>query len=84
MSASLCRLFFGGPCAAHSLSPLCSVLSRLEYFSDFTLPLYWDNMAAGEAMKVVTLQHSTAEYRTVEKAFKKTSYKSVKKASAVP
>lgn len=42
-------------------------------FSDFTLPLYWDNMAAGEGMKVVELQPSSAEYQTVKEAFKRTA-----------
>uniref|UniRef100_A0A4W6D8G4 Poly [ADP-ribose] polymerase n=1 Tax=Lates calcarifer TaxID=8187 RepID=A0A4W6D8G4_LATCA len=39
----------------------------------FTLPLYWDNMAAGEGMKVVELQPSSAEYQTVKEAFKRTA-----------
>lgn len=45
--------------------------------SDFTLPLYWDNMAAGEALKKVTLQTSSADYRSVKEAFKRTVPKTV-------
>ncbi|XP_035004639.2 protein mono-ADP-ribosyltransferase PARP15 [Hippoglossus stenolepis] len=47
-------------------------IKRLENLPDFTLPLYWDNMAAGEDMKVVTLQESSAEYRSVKEAFRRT------------
>ncbi|XP_053272435.1 protein mono-ADP-ribosyltransferase PARP14 isoform X2 [Pleuronectes platessa] len=47
-------------------------IKRLENLPDFTLPLYWDNMAAGEDMKVVTLQESSPEYRSVEQAFRRT------------
>ncbi|XP_053272431.1 protein mono-ADP-ribosyltransferase PARP14 [Pleuronectes platessa] len=47
-------------------------IKRLENRPDFTLPLYWDNMAAGEDMKVVTLQESSPEYRSVEQAFRRT------------
>ncbi|XP_053272661.1 protein mono-ADP-ribosyltransferase PARP14 [Pleuronectes platessa] len=46
-------------------------IKRLENRLDFTLPLYWDNMAAGENMKVVTLQESSPEYRSVEQAFRR-------------
>ncbi|GLD53862.1 poly [ADP-ribose] [Lates japonicus] len=48
-------------------------LKRLENLPDFTLPLYWDNMAAGEGIKVVELQPSSAEYQTVKEAFKRTA-----------
>ncbi|CAB1451418.1 unnamed protein product [Pleuronectes platessa] len=47
-------------------------IKRLENLPDFTLPLYWDNMAAGENMKVVTLQESSPEYRSVEQPFRRT------------
>uniref|UniRef100_A0A8D0D2S7 Poly [ADP-ribose] polymerase n=1 Tax=Sander lucioperca TaxID=283035 RepID=A0A8D0D2S7_SANLU len=49
----------------------------------FTLPLYWDNMAAGESLKVVALQPSSAEYRTVKEAFKRTVQKTVLKIERV-
>ncbi|XP_067379691.1 protein mono-ADP-ribosyltransferase PARP15-like isoform X2 [Channa argus] len=54
-------------------------LKRLENLPDFTLPLYWDNMAAGEAMKSVVLQSSSPEYRAVKEAFKRTVTKTVMK-----
>ncbi|XP_068584437.1 protein mono-ADP-ribosyltransferase PARP15 [Cebidichthys violaceus] len=54
-------------------------LKRLEHLSDFTFPLNWDNMAAGEAFKKVALQPSSAEYRTVKEAFKRTVQKTVMK-----
>ncbi|KAF3837191.1 hypothetical protein F7725_004655 [Dissostichus mawsoni] len=47
--------------------------------TNFTLPLYWDNMAAGEALKTVELLPSYAEYRTVKEAFKRTVGKTVLK-----
>ncbi|KAJ4949533.1 hypothetical protein JOQ06_021044 [Pogonophryne albipinna] len=54
-------------------------LKRLEHLPDFTLPLYWDNMAAGEALKTVELLPSYAEYRTVKEVFKRTVGKTVLK-----
>ncbi|XP_037334946.2 protein mono-ADP-ribosyltransferase PARP15 [Pungitius pungitius] len=54
-------------------------LKRLEHLSDFTFPLYWDNMAAGEAFKKVTLQPSSAEHRAVKEGFKQTVQKTVMK-----
>ncbi|XP_029310425.1 protein mono-ADP-ribosyltransferase PARP15-like [Cottoperca gobio] len=54
-------------------------LKRLEHLPDLTLPLYWDNMAAGEASKAVALQSSSAEYQGVKKAFKRTVHKTVLK-----
>ncbi|KAK1889991.1 Protein mono-ADP-ribosyltransferase PARP14 [Dissostichus eleginoides] len=53
-------------------------LKRLAHL-DFTLPLYWDNMAAGESLKTVELLPSYAEYRTVKEAFKRTVGKTVLK-----
>ncbi|XP_029381987.1 protein mono-ADP-ribosyltransferase PARP14-like isoform X2 [Echeneis naucrates] len=52
-------------------------LKQLKNLPDFTFPLYWDNMAAGENMKVVVLDPSSAEYRTVKEAFKRTAAKTV-------
>ncbi|KAG8006072.1 Poly [ADP-ribose] polymerase 14 [Nibea albiflora] len=54
-------------------------LKRLVNLPDFTFPLYWDNMADDENMKVVVLQPSSAEYRTVKEAFKRTVPKTVMK-----
>ncbi|XP_033181608.1 protein mono-ADP-ribosyltransferase PARP14-like isoform X2 [Mastacembelus armatus] len=56
-----------------------ATLKKLVHLPDFTLPLYWDNMAADETMKVVALQASSAEYRTVKEAFKRTVTKTVLK-----
>ncbi|KAI3375719.1 hypothetical protein L3Q82_004023 [Scortum barcoo] len=52
-------------------------LKRLVNLPDFTLPLYWDNMADSEPLKKVSLQPSSAEYRTVKEAFQQTIYKTV-------
>ncbi|XP_076581410.1 protein mono-ADP-ribosyltransferase PARP15-like [Chaetodon auriga] len=54
-------------------------LKRLVNLSDFTLPLYWDNMADGENFKAFELQPSSAEYRTVKEAFKRTAPKTIMK-----
>ncbi|XP_071315572.1 protein mono-ADP-ribosyltransferase PARP14 isoform X2 [Trachinotus anak] len=54
-------------------------LKRLKNLPDFNLPLYWDNMADGDDFKVVALQSSSAEYRRVKEAFKRTVAKTVMK-----
>ncbi|KAM4537347.1 uncharacterized protein PAE49_021685 [Odontesthes bonariensis] len=54
-------------------------LKRLQNLPDFTLPLYWDNMATDENLRVVPLDRSSAEYRTVQEAFKKTVHKNILK-----
>ncbi|XP_032400417.1 protein mono-ADP-ribosyltransferase PARP14 isoform X2 [Etheostoma spectabile] len=54
-------------------------LKRLENPSDFTFPLYWDNMGADESLKVVALQPSSAEYQRVKQDFKRTVHKTVLK-----
>ncbi|XP_058479514.1 protein mono-ADP-ribosyltransferase PARP14-like [Solea solea] len=55
------------------------ILKRLENLPDFTVPLYWDNMAVGENMKLFPLQPSSAEYKDVKQGFKLTSNKTVLK-----
>ncbi|KAL4007007.1 complexin-3/4 [Sarotherodon galilaeus] len=65
--------------ATRSLNRQTTKLKRLENLPDFTYPLYWDSMAANESMKVVTLESSSAEYRTVKEAFKRTVAKTVMK-----
>ncbi|CAK6978810.1 protein mono-ADP-ribosyltransferase PARP14-like [Scomber scombrus] len=50
-------------------------LKRLDCWPDFTPPLYWDNMA--NDLMVVALQPSSAEYQTVNDAFKQTVTKTV-------
>uniref|UniRef100_A0A3P8RWX6 Poly [ADP-ribose] polymerase n=1 Tax=Amphiprion percula TaxID=161767 RepID=A0A3P8RWX6_AMPPE len=52
-------------------------LKRHEHLPDFTFPLYWDTMAVGESLKVVALQPSSVEYRTVEQKFTQTVHKTV-------
>lgn len=65
--------------ATSRVSGLKAKLKRLVNLRDFTLPLYWDNMADSEAFKKVELQTSSAEYRTVKEAFKRTVSKTVMK-----
>ncbi|KAM6894235.1 protein mono-ADP-ribosyltransferase PARP14 [Lycodopsis pacificus] len=65
--------------ATSRLTGQTAMLKRLEHLSDFSFPLYWDNMAASEAFKKVPLQPSSAEYRTVKEAFKRTVQKTVMK-----
>ncbi|XP_069028357.1 protein mono-ADP-ribosyltransferase PARP14-like isoform X1 [Embiotoca jacksoni] len=65
--------------AVETITGLAMKLKRLENLPDFALPLYWDSMAANEMIKVVALQPSSAEYRTVKELFKRTSTKSVVK-----
>ncbi|XP_045919832.1 protein mono-ADP-ribosyltransferase PARP14 [Micropterus dolomieu] len=65
--------------ATSRVTGLKAKLKRLVNLRDFTLPLYWDNMADSEAFKKVELQTSSAEYRTVKEAFKRTVSKTVMK-----
>ncbi|KAM3590312.1 uncharacterized protein V6R79_007435 [Siganus canaliculatus] len=60
-----------------------ATLKRLENLSDFTLPLYWDNMAAGENMKLFPLHSSSPEYKTVKEAFKRTVTQTVLKIERI-
>uniref|UniRef100_A0A3B1J588 Poly [ADP-ribose] polymerase n=1 Tax=Astyanax mexicanus TaxID=7994 RepID=A0A3B1J588_ASTMX len=57
-------------------------LKRLENLS-FTFPLYWDSMGSGEALKLVTLHTSSAEYIRVKMDFKRTVEKAVLKIERV-
>ncbi|XP_003447633.1 uncharacterized protein LOC100707456 [Oreochromis niloticus] len=54
-------------------------LKRLENRPDFTLPLYWDNMASGENRKAVPLEPSSSEYLKVKAAFTQTVQKTILK-----
>ncbi|XP_025761287.1 poly [ADP-ribose] polymerase 14 isoform X2 [Oreochromis niloticus] len=65
--------------ATRSLNRQMTKLKRLENLPDFTHPLYWDRMAANESVKAVTLESSSAEYRRVKEAFKRTVAKTVMK-----
>ncbi|KAM3591097.1 uncharacterized protein V6R79_022320 [Siganus canaliculatus] len=60
-----------------------ATLKRLENLSDFTLPLYWDNMATGENMKLFPLNSSSPEYKTVKDAFNQTATKTVLKIERI-
>ncbi|XP_042082638.1 protein mono-ADP-ribosyltransferase PARP14-like isoform X3 [Haplochromis burtoni] len=65
--------------ATQQLNRQTTKLKRLENLADFTFPLYWDSMAASENMTVIPLESSSAEYRTVKEAFKRTVAKTVMK-----
>ncbi|XP_036072612.1 protein mono-ADP-ribosyltransferase PARP14-like isoform X2 [Oryzias melastigma] len=52
-------------------------LKRLKNLTDFSFPLYWDNMTANESMKVVPLRQSSKEYKLVKEAFKMTARQTV-------
>ncbi|XP_047433891.1 protein mono-ADP-ribosyltransferase PARP14-like [Mugil cephalus] len=58
-------------------------LKRLENRPDFSLPLYWDNMAPGEKLKVVALHPSSPDYSKISMAFKQTVNKSILKIERV-
>uniref|UniRef100_A0A671W3Q5 Poly [ADP-ribose] polymerase n=1 Tax=Sparus aurata TaxID=8175 RepID=A0A671W3Q5_SPAAU len=67
---------------------VCNIISYCENYGYksvaipaiyFTLPLYWDSMTHGEAFKVVALQPSSAEYKSVKEGFKRTVSKTVMK-----
>ncbi|XP_066536455.1 protein mono-ADP-ribosyltransferase PARP14-like [Hoplias malabaricus] len=60
-----------------------SKLKRLENLSDFSIPFYWDNMVPGEALKVVPLLVTSAEYRRVKADFKRTVQKTVLKIERI-
>uniref|UniRef100_A0A671W1L0 Poly [ADP-ribose] polymerase n=3 Tax=Sparus aurata TaxID=8175 RepID=A0A671W1L0_SPAAU len=65
--------------ASTRVSGQTTKLKRLVNLPDFTLPLYWDSMTHGEAFKVVALQPSSAEYKSVKEGFKRTVSKTVMK-----
>ncbi|XP_036968283.1 uncharacterized protein LOC119027303 isoform X2 [Acanthopagrus latus] len=65
--------------ASTRVSGQTTKLKRLVNLPDFTLPLYWDSMTHGEAFKAVALQPSSAEYKSVKEAFKRTVSKTVMK-----
>ncbi|XP_073331280.1 protein mono-ADP-ribosyltransferase PARP15 [Pagrus major] len=65
--------------ASRQVSGQTTKLKRLVNLPDFTLPLYWDDMAGGEAFKAVALQPSSAEYKSVKEDFKRTATMTVMK-----
>ncbi|XP_050971713.1 protein mono-ADP-ribosyltransferase PARP14 [Labeo rohita] len=60
-----------------------TALKRLENLSDFALPIYWDNMSQSDSLKVIDLDQSSAEYKTVKADFKKTVKKTVLKIQRI-
>ncbi|XP_033839904.2 protein mono-ADP-ribosyltransferase PARP14-like [Periophthalmus magnuspinnatus] len=60
-----------------------AALKRLENLPDFTFPLYWDDMASDEKLKVVPLLESCAEYQKVKQQFKQSCPKTVIKIERV-
>ncbi|KAL1271943.1 hypothetical protein QQF64_030959 [Cirrhinus molitorella] len=60
-----------------------TILKRLENPSDFSLPIYWDNMSQSDFLQVVDLDQSSTEYKTVKADFKKTVTKTVLKIERI-
>ncbi|XP_072314975.1 protein mono-ADP-ribosyltransferase PARP15-like [Eucyclogobius newberryi] len=58
-------------------------LKRLENLPDFIFPLYWDDMAPDETLKVVQLSPLCAEYQKVKQGFQLTCPKTVLKIERV-
>ncbi|XP_056156809.1 protein mono-ADP-ribosyltransferase PARP15-like [Lampris incognitus] len=52
-------------------------LKRLQNLPDFSVPLYWDNVAPAGELTMVPLQPSSLEFQTLEKNFRKTVNKTV-------
>ncbi|KAG1959203.1 protein mono-ADP-ribosyltransferase PARP14-like [Pimephales promelas] len=62
---------------------LVTSLKRLENFSDFPLPIEWDNMSLSDLLKVIDLDQRSKEYQTVKANFKKTVRKTVLKIERI-
>ncbi|XP_043101598.1 protein mono-ADP-ribosyltransferase PARP15 [Puntigrus tetrazona] len=60
-----------------------TALKRLQNLSDFALPIYWDNMTESDHLKVIDLDRSSMEYKTVSKDFNKTVTKTVLKVQRI-
>ncbi|XP_016415475.1 uncharacterized protein LOC107745958 [Sinocyclocheilus rhinocerous] len=60
-----------------------TTLKRLENPSDLSLPIYWDNMSQSDLLKVIVLDPSSSEYKTVKMDFKKTVRKTVLKIERI-
>uniref|UniRef100_A0A8C2CVB7 Poly [ADP-ribose] polymerase n=1 Tax=Cyprinus carpio TaxID=7962 RepID=A0A8C2CVB7_CYPCA len=60
-----------------------TALKRLENLSDFSLPIYWDNMSQGDSLQVIDLDQSSTEYQTLKADFKKTVTKTVLKIQRI-
>uniref|UniRef100_A0A672LVK0 Poly [ADP-ribose] polymerase n=2 Tax=Sinocyclocheilus grahami TaxID=75366 RepID=A0A672LVK0_SINGR len=60
-----------------------TALKRLENPSDLSLPIYWDNMSQSDLLKVIVLDPSSTEYKTVKMGFKRTVRKTVLKIERI-
>ncbi|XP_052417064.1 protein mono-ADP-ribosyltransferase PARP14-like [Carassius gibelio] len=60
-----------------------TALKRLENLSDFSVPIYWNNMSQGDSLQVNELDQSSTEYQTVKADFKKTVPKTVLKIQRI-
>ncbi|XP_056316966.1 protein mono-ADP-ribosyltransferase PARP15-like isoform X2 [Danio aesculapii] len=69
--------------ATACVSGQVTALKRLENLSDFSLPIYWDNMRQNEHLKVVALDPQSTEYQTVKADFKKTVKQTVLKIERI-
>ncbi|XP_043101593.1 protein mono-ADP-ribosyltransferase PARP14 [Puntigrus tetrazona] len=58
-----------------------TTLKRLQNLSDFTVPIYWDNIT--ETLEVIDLDQSSKEYQTVKMGFKTTVKKTVLKIQRI-
>ncbi|CAL1591320.1 unnamed protein product [Knipowitschia caucasica] len=69
--------------ATDKLSTENVALKRLKHLPDFNFPLYWDNMAPDEILKVVPLLPSSEEYEEVKLDFEATCSKAILKIERV-
>uniref|UniRef100_A0A8C2AS70 Poly [ADP-ribose] polymerase n=1 Tax=Cyprinus carpio TaxID=7962 RepID=A0A8C2AS70_CYPCA len=60
-----------------------TTLKRLENSPDFSLPIYWDNMSQSDLLKVIVLDPSSTEYKTVKMGFKTTVKQTVLKIERI-
>ncbi|XP_056614438.1 protein mono-ADP-ribosyltransferase PARP14-like [Triplophysa dalaica] len=58
-------------------------LKRLENHSDYSIPIYWDNMTPDEPVKVINLDQSSTEYQNVKADFRKTVKQTVLKIERI-
>ncbi|XP_026101906.1 poly [ADP-ribose] polymerase 14 [Carassius auratus] len=60
-----------------------TALKRLENPSDFSVPVYWDNMSQSDLLKVIALDPSSKEFQIVKMGFKTTVNKTVLKIERI-
>lgn len=58
-------------------------LKRLENRSDFSLPIYWDDINPNEPQKIIDLEQSSPEFQKIKADFKKTVSKTVLKIERI-